>query len=728
MQPPAVLAHADPYADLERMVQTQQKQPQPPAAVSSSSLGHQPSAQSVGDGGKKKSRGKRGKKGGGGGGGAAAAPAVRGGDREAARHRAVDLDDDEAELAAALLDPSSAPAGRGGAIPLHLDIREEDATPVDDDDEDGGGSKHGTEEDFSDTQNERAREYRPGGYHPVRVAEVYNERYRVAHKLGWGYFSTVWLVWDYTTEGFYAMKVQKSAQQYYDAAFDEIKLLSEINTAAEVRASEATPTASSTSRSKSPLDASGSCHCARLYDYFEHKGPNGNHVCMVFEVLGENLLKLIERYDYKGIPIPIVKSIAQQTLQGLAHIHSIDIIHTDLKPENVLLSHPKHKIVCLMRKYKAPAIGERPSLLSRDVTTMTKSQRRRYRTKLRKLRAAGKPLPDDAHPPSPGGGSNSGKKQSTAAADAPGEDEDSETDDEWEVDRIRQVCLADFGNSCWTHRQFTDEVQTRQYRSPEVIIGNGYGTAIDVWSAACMFFELLTGEFLFDPKQQDDYSRDEDHLALMMELMGEFPEDMTMPGAHEGKFRREYFNSDGQLRHIHQLKYWPLADVLQQKYRFSKKKAKEIAEFLLPMLTIDPQLRATADEMLCSSTAKFFEIQDDDYAPFCFKAADEAKSDDDDDEGRDDDEEPAAEEDDVNAWLDDHPMLRPEALELRGLTIFDVKATLAGDDDVDEETARKVQELIHEMSSQAKRNHGDDDPRRDDATSSSSNDDADDES
>ncbi len=50
---------------------------------------------------------------------------------------------------------------------------------------------------------------------------------------------------------------------------------------------------------------------------------------MVFEVLGENLLTLIKRYNYKGVPIEIVKEIAYQVLQGLdvLHRHS-GIIHT----------------------------------------------------------------------------------------------------------------------------------------------------------------------------------------------------------------------------------------------------------------------------------------------------------------------------------------------------------------------------------------------------------------
>jgi serine/threonine protein kinase len=42
------------------------------------------------------------------------------------------------------------------------------------------------------------------------------------------------------------------------------------------------------------------------------------------------------------------------------------------------------------------------------------------------------------------------------------------------LDREFQIKIVDFGNACWTHKKFTDSIQTREYRAPEVIIGADY--------------------------------------------------------------------------------------------------------------------------------------------------------------------------------------------------------------------------------------------------------------
>jgi len=58
------------------------------------------------------------------------------------------------------------------------------------------------------------------------------------------------------------------------------------------------------------------CHVVQLLNAFIYKGPYGNHFSMVFEILGVNLLEIIKRYDYKGIPMNLCRKIAKQVMIG----------------------------------------------------------------------------------------------------------------------------------------------------------------------------------------------------------------------------------------------------------------------------------------------------------------------------------------------------------------------------------------------------------------------------
>ena len=94
------------------------------------------------------------------------------------------------------------------------------------------------------------------------------------------------------------------------------------------------------------------------------------------------------------------------------------------------------------------------------------------------------------------------------------------------------------------HHHFTEDIQTRQYRCLEVLLGAGYGPPADIWSTACMAFELATGDYLFEPHSGNNYSRDEDHIAHIIELMGDIPRKIMF----NGKYSRDFFTRKGEWK------------------------------------------------------------------------------------------------------------------------------------------------------------------------------------
>ncbi|KAM3285611.1 SRSF protein kinase 1 isoform X1 [Capsicum chacoense] len=401
----------------------------------------------------------------------------------------------------------------------------------------------------SEEEDEGFDSYRKGGYHAVRVGDSFSGgRYIAQRKLGWGEFSTVWLAYDTRSSGFVALKIQKSAPQFSQAALHEIEVLSAIANG----------------------DRSNSKYVVRLIDHFKHTGPNGQHLCMVLEFLGDSLLRLIKHNRYKGLELNKVREICKCVLTGLDYLHrGLGIIHTDLKLENILLLSTINATKDPIRSGTTPIL-ERPEGNPNGGVTMNIIEKK---LKQRARRAAAR---------------ISGRRSSMGGVGGTPKPNRS-------LDGIDLRCkVVDFGNACWADKQFAQEIQTRQYRSPEVILQSGYSFSADMWSFACIAFELATGEMMFTPKGGEGFSEDEDHLAMMMELLGKIPRKIAGAGAKS----KDYFDRYGDLKRIRRLKYGCLDKLLVDKYRFSESDAHEFAEFLGPLFDFEPEKRPTAEQCL----------------------------------------------------------------------------------------------------------------------------------
>ena len=149
--------------------------------------------------------------------------------------------------------------------------------------------------------------------------KILNNKYKVISLIGKGSFGEVFRCLDLQTNQLVAIKILKSQLVYLRQGMLELAILSLLN---------------------EYYDQINKYHTVRMYDHFLYE----NHLCIVFELLSINLLDALKMNDYKGFPYNFNQSVSKQLLQTLTLLSDKNIIHCDIKPENIMLMHSSSKI------------------------------------------------------------------------------------------------------------------------------------------------------------------------------------------------------------------------------------------------------------------------------------------------------------------------------------------------------------------------------------------------
>lgn len=147
--------------------------------------------------------------------------------------------------------------------------------------------------------------YEVGGYHPVSIGDVLQQRYHIVDKLGYGGYSTVWLAHDDDASRYVALKIGTARS---DSVAREIKTLQDLADA---------PTSPQAVHSGKRL-------LPAVLDVFQVTGPNGTHSCYTSAPARDNLRSACRN---RLLPLPVARAMAGGLVQAVSYLHSRGYVH-----------------------------------------------------------------------------------------------------------------------------------------------------------------------------------------------------------------------------------------------------------------------------------------------------------------------------------------------------------------------------------------------------------------
>lgn len=460
----------------------------------------------------------------------------------------------------------------------------------------------------------------------LKTGDILNKKYILVKQIGSGQFSSVWLGLNYDLLTYVAIKSFENDN--INIGMNEIEILNSIM------------------KKKCP-------NCISYLEHFKFK----NVLFIVQELMAGSLYSIMKSQYPNGFPLNVVQKMSKELLIALSSIHKNKLIHGDLKPENILVVGRSIEVENIIKRIDLPNRPNSNIPKSKNGNSSTRTKNTLKRNCANKNALNKNTLSIDVvasnikkiilDMSAKTDGSKSGKTSSNTSDDDSycGDSENSEDSENYcdtnsihtdsdiasshdsTVDRKflvsdsddsdneiiyekkishvinkkyiddPHIVLADFGNcldikTADLHRY--SDIQTRHYRSPEIILRLDINEKTDIWAFGCTIFELVTGKLLFNPKKTNNITCDQMHIYDIICLFGMFPQNF-----YECRKKNIFFDTNNLLLKFNDIHMISLLEMLTSNlHDVNQSDINELHDFLKNTFIYDIPTRYDATKLL----------------------------------------------------------------------------------------------------------------------------------